>query len=279
MVPKFRPKILDYIVIDGKKIGYIAGINLKPIDYEDEDTMRKYIESISKLKEEDCENIFSEEMEYLDEGIKKTIEMETSLSFSNGKNIRLYNLPMIIEDLGKRLNRDFRRAELLLISQNREEILDVIYSISHIFNFISLIGIGKEEGEEVYSTILDDIGISIFQPINLESTLKNYDIIVNLEDKVIFDIKGIGRNTLVFDFSILKPFKILKKNVVIDDIKMYVQSLGTMNGFPIEQKISSSLYEGLFGEFKERYCQISTRNDDYSIEEYIEQIIRIKGGF
>lgn len=278
-VPVFKTRILDSITVDHKVIGNIAGINLKPIDYKNKEIFKKYILSILKMKNETHKEIFIEELEHFNIEIKEEIERETSMKFPTGREIQLYNLPIIIENLAKKTNKDLLKEEVLIISNDRKEAIELIYLLANIFNFISLLGIVEEEKEEVYREILDNTGISIFQPVNVENTLNQYGIIINLSNRLPFKLKEITKTTLVFDFSKYKPFSILGNNSIIYDINMKMEDLDTGGNFIISKNISSSLYEGLFGEKLEKYCQISTKYNSYDIDEYINQIIRIKGEF
>ncbi len=276
-LPILRPRILDELVIQEKNIGDIAGINLRDISYEKEDYLGRYLEAILKVKREDHKYIFIEELEFSGGGIIKYIEDYTSLRFPTGKEIRLYNLPFIIEELGKNLHRNFQKEEILLISNNKEEIIDTIYSISHIFNFISIIGIDDEQGEEIYDIIFENTGLSIFQPKNVDNILKDYGVIVNLEDRLLFDEKNINRKTIIFDFSISRPLRTFEKNQIIYDIKLDTHRLGTLHGFKMDACISSRMYECIFGREMARCCGIVARDNFYNIDEYAESNIRIKG--
>lgn len=278
-IPTFKTRILDSISMDHEAIGYIAGINLKSIDYKDEEMLKRYILNILKIKDKNYKEIFIEELEYFNVEIKEEIEKTISMKFPTGKKIKLYNLPIIIEDMARKANKDLLKEEVLIISDNRKEAVELICLLGNIFNFISLLGIVEEEKEEVYREILDSTGISIFQPINIENSLNQYGIIINLSDNLFFDPKEITRKAIVFDFSRYKPFSVLDNNSIIYDINIKVEGLAIGEGLVVRENISSSLYEGLFGKSLRRYCQVVTKYNNLYIDEYINQIIKIKGEF
>src|SRR5699024_1305609 len=115
------------------------------------------------------------------------IQFETSMEIPKGLDIKLYNIPLILKEISRIQKKDIGKEEVLIISSDRDNIIKTIDSISNVFNFISLIGLDKDEEDELCSEILKTRGLSIFQPKNLEKNLNRYNIIINLEEEFYID--------------------------------------------------------------------------------------------
>lgn len=258
-------------------VAQVAGVNLKPIEYKDPKVLAKYVENVLKIKDESYERIFIEELDREYTEVKRSIETKTSLTFPTGKNIMYYNLPMIIKDISKIMRKDMSKQEVLLVVDNKEEALELINITGDIFNFISLIGLYGEEAEEIYEEVLDKMGISIFQPLDIEKTISDYGIIINQSEEPNLNLEKAKGKAIIFDLSISKIFSKVPRHLIINDIMLNLKNLDMKDNPWIASKVSSDIYEGLFIDDVVKYCQISTKNKSYYIEEYINQGMKIKG--
>lgn len=269
---------MDEIIIEDKLVAGIVGINLKPIDFREPKALREYLKNIIEINDGSYKRIFIEDINQGDVDIKEVIESETSLSFPTGKEIRYYNIPLIIRDVARIMKVDMSQQEVLLIVDKKEDALDIIDIVRNTFNFISLIGIRGEEAEELYEEVLDKTGISIFQPIDVEKTINNYEVIINQSEFINLNLDRIRKKSIIFDYSIYKPFKEAASQLVIYDVIISLRNLGIERNPWIEDKVCSEVYEGLFEDSRVEYCQISTETNFHHVEDYFNQAIKIKGG-
>src|SRR5699024_4321328 len=165
--PLFRPKEIDIIDKSFIEKIHIVGINLRAIDYKDPYTLNKFISNILMFKGEDNKSIYMEEVNSMDLQAIERIQFETSMEIPKGLDIKLYNIPLILKEIFRIEKKDIGKEEVLIISSDRDNIIKTIDSISNVFKFISLIGLDKEEEDELCSEILTTRGLSIFQPKNL----------------------------------------------------------------------------------------------------------------
>ncbi|MBC8591253.1 hypothetical protein [Wansuia hejianensis] len=278
-MPEFKSKILNNITKEEHVIGDVAGINLKPIDYKNPDKVDKLISSILKIKDEKHNLIYMEEINLMDYEIISAIEKGTSLKFPKGLDISLYNLPIILKEIFDKNNMEGIKKEVLIICQYKEMVYNIVNFISHMFKFISVIGIPENEKEEVYEAILKDTGISIFQPKNIDRNIRNYDIIINLSNELLVKVINIKRKSIVIDFSITKPFKSMDNPMVITDISLDITDSSIRDNDLIEDEISSRLYEGIFKNEHRTFCRLYSKNNLYNVEELANRQFQIKGEF
>lgn len=280
ILPKYKGKILESIVVNGEKIGNVLGLNLKEIDYSNEEILKEYIREIIDIKEDNYKTIYIEEVDSQDIKIKELIERETNLKFATGNEIKYYNIPLIIEDIFKFIKKDILKQEVLLIVDNKKDAIGIIKNIKDMFNFISLIGLYGSESKEIYKEVLEKYGISIYQPLEIRKSIGAYDLIINSSQEDRSYLKGIKR-TIIFDFNRLGIKKDVQRNLIINDIKFNIKDHNMEENIWIGNIISSESYESIFPSRMERYYKVSVgeKGNYYNIEEYIDESIRIKGMF
>lgn len=268
------------MIVNEMVVAYIVGLNLKTIDYYNTEELRGYVENILKIEKDYHKSIYIEEINFNYSDIKEFIEENTSLNFPDGKEIRYYNIPIIAKDIFEAIEKDISKQEILLIVDNKKDALELINIVKDTFKFISLIGIYGNEAKELSEELLEEYGISIFQPLNLKASLKDYDVIINNSEEKFDYLKEIRKRTIIFDFSKDKVFKDLEKGFVIHDIKLNIKGEYDIgNDHWVDNIISSNLYKGLFRTDLEEYYKISIgrKMKDYYVGEYIDENIKIKG--
>lgn len=276
MMPHYKGRKIQEIIKDEEVVGHIYGFNLKPLKYDDEKELEQYISKIKEVIDVEYTSIYIEETLPLE--VKKTIEDGLSIIHTDGKDIRIYNIPYIIEALIHKLKRDIIKEEILVLSNNKEECLKIIDPLSNEFSFISVFGLNEIDGEEVYEEILDNTGISVYLPQGNSISLRRYGLIINTVDHLSLTFKDIRKNAVIIDFSETKSFAGVNR-YVIEDITIEISNLGFIDNPWINDEISSDLYRCLFKEEYRRFCRIFRDNSWITIDDFINQGNKIKGGY
>lgn len=279
MIPKLKPKIIESIDMEDKTIGKVAGINLKNIDLENEIDINAYIKSIKKIMDIDFNNIYIEGQDEFDDNALDLIQKELSLNIDKGYITKLDHLPIMIKNIFRFTGEDIREKEVLIILDDIKGVKGLIETVSKQCKFVSIYGLNESENEDIYEYILEQTGLSVFCPINLDNVIKNYSLIINLSKSVFTDnlYKKTKRSTIIFDLGgnekkfhtiqdfgyKLKDFKLKETvylNKVINSSEFYAFKAATGREDIIPKYIISGKYR-------------------YSIQEYITQFIRFKGKF
>lgn len=117
-------KRLQDIIIGNDVVGHIYGINLKPLNISNKEDIEEYIFNIKEFIELEYTSIYIEEELPLE--VIKIVEDSLSISSSVDNDIRLYNIPHIIEALIPKIKRDICKEEILIISHKREKPLELL---------------------------------------------------------------------------------------------------------------------------------------------------------
>lgn len=281
ILPKYRPRAIDNITKGETVIGRILGINLKPIDLSVDSYFDEYVNKILNLKSEEDNLLYIEGLENIDTKILKEIELRTSMTIPTGEKIWLYNLPILLKQLLKHLNENSFGDEVLIICGDKEKTLELIKILPEDLRFISIIGKKEDVLEEIYETILDETGISLFQPSNIENTIKNYNVIINLSDDVIGDFKSIRRKAIIFDLSNTKSLSEIveeyKYNIIINSISISIKDTDILKNNWVGERVSPRVFELLMADKFKEFHKIQWKNQDYTIKEIINSEIKIKG--
>jgi len=277
LMPSIKPKIIEDILIEEQLVGRIAGVNLKPFDPKFKTNLDIYLMSINGLKDEDDTNLFIEGQENFSKEILYYIEEYTGLEISDGENNKIKNLPVILKEVYNLLKEDIREKEVLIICDDKEKIKRIIKHIANDLRFITAIGYGKENYEDIYEAILEDTGLSIFHTSNIDRILENYSIIINLMDNVNIDFSKARRNCIIFNFSKGDFSRNTKRPAFIEGFGFEFENLNIDAAKWINNKINSSLFEGLMGDKTKKAKYIYAGKDYYTINDYINLYIKIKG--
>lgn len=281
LLPKYRPRVIDDITRGEKVIGRVLGINLKDIDLSIDSCLDEYINNILNLKTEEDKQLYIEGLEDIEANTLKEIETRTSMAIPTGEKNWFYNVPIILEQLLKLLNEKSFENEVLIICGDKVKTYELIKTIPENLSFISIVGKNEEVLEEIYEMILEDTGISLFQPSNIESTIRDYNVIINLSDEVIWDFKNIRRKAIIFDLSstklLSKTIENYKHNIIINSISISIKDTDILKSIWLGEDVSPIVFELLMGDECKEFNRIQWKNQDYSIKEFINKEIKIKG--
>lgn len=274
---RFKPEIIDEIQgIDGI-IGKVAGINIKSIDFNDELDLNHYIKSIEKLKTDSYERLFIEEFREISKEKIDYLQKSLNIIIDDGEYIRLLHLPLVIKEILKNVKSDLKEKEVLVISDNKEKTKIIIKSIAPDFRFITATGCEHNDHEEIYKYILEETGLSLFYSTNINKILGNYSIIINLIDNVRLDNSKIKKNCFIFDFAKGSSLRNRRRPPVINDFAFDINELGISNNKWIGNKANSRLFYSLCGKENHRVKYLTSVKDYFTIKDYIECFVNIKG--
>lgn len=278
ILPKIKPKIIDNIMREEEIIGKIAGINLKHIDFSDEYKLNEYLNAIIKLKGEDYTKLFIEGYDKLGKEIKDYIQEFTNMKILDGEETRINNLSSVIKHIYNLSQENLDEKEILVICDDKEKTKRIIKEISKDVRFVTAIGCEKYN-DEIYEYILEETGLSLFYPTNIDRILENYSMIINFMDNLCIDFTRARRNSIVFDFRKENFFGNKKRTPFIEDFAFNLKDLGINENRFIENKISSNLFEAIIDDRKEEIKYLYSEGKYYSIEDYVNLFVKVKGKF
>lgn len=276
MKTKYKAKKIGQILRSDYLVGHICGVNLQGLNYEDQEEMEDYISSIKDIIDDEYNYLYIEES--LPLNIKRAIADSLSIDLCEGRDIRLYNISYIIKALKSQWKDDIIKKEILIVTSDKDEVLEIIYSICDEFSFISVLGLNNEDGEDVYEKVLDDLGISLYYPNRVNISLKRYGIIINLEDNALINLKEVKNKAIVMDFSEIKPFSKVNR-YVIEDISIDISDLGLDDNPWIGKEIGSDLFKSLSEGSYKRFNRIYKNDELLTIVDFLNQGLKIKGGY
>ena len=283
MISKFKTKIIDTVEIEDKIAGKIVGINLKDINFEIQKDINEYLKSIKNIIDLDLDNVYDnlyiEGQEDMDDEVIRYIEEEVALNIDSGNSNRIEYLPEMIENIFKALKEDPYEKELLIIGEDLDIIKDVAIKMSDKFKFISIYGMDEDKNEDLYDSILESKGISIFSPTDLSKVIRSYSVIINLSDFVFNEsnYRRAKKSAIIFDFCNKN-----KKLDTIHDFTYKIKNLKGEEGNYFDKGINSSLCECFKATVGEDYIipkNIISKGKVYRIQEYIELYLKSKGKF
>jgi hypothetical protein len=278
LLPKIKPNIIDDIIKNESLIGKIAGINIKPIEFNDEKELEKYIIGIRNIKTENCTNLYIEDHKYISDEILEYIENTLDMNISKGISTKIFHVPLIIKKIYTLLREDLGEKEVLILSEDKEILKKIIKGVSKDLKLITAIGYDNKYENEIYEYILEETGLSLFCSSNINKILGNYSIIINLMKDFNLDIEKIKRNCLIFDFSresLAK--KEARKSNKIGDFVFQLEDTDINKMKWIEKDVHSDLYESLNGNCEKDISYLSCENDYYTIGEYVNLFMKHRG--
>ncbi len=279
ILPKIKPNVIDDIMRGNDIVGKIAGINLKPIDFNDKHEFREYLNVLIKFKEDESyDRLFIEGCKDLDKEIIFNIEEFTNMKISDGEYIKITNLSKVMKEICNLLKDNLEEKEILIICDNKERMKKIIKGISRNVRFITAIGC-EEDNEEIYEYILDETGLSLFYPSNIERILGNYSIIINLIDNLEINFSKVRRNCIIFDFVDGIYLDNKKSFFPIKDFAFNLNDLGINENRWIRGEVLSSLAESLICNNIEAVTYLYSQGKHYTIKDYVNSFIRVKGKF
>lgn len=275
-LPRFKPVIIDDIVKDDTVIGKVVGINLKPIDISKKSDLQAYINAIKKIITEEYSRLFIEGLENYNEEILIKLQESLNMKIVDGESIRISNLSFAMENIYRFLKDNSNEKEVLILCDNKEMTKRIIKEIAKSIRFVTVSGCDKDSNEEIYEYILEETGLSLFYPYDIQRIIEHYNIIINLLDNVNLDFSKIRKNCIIFDLSKNKVLS-NKRFISIDDFGFHIKDMGINGNKWINNKISSGLYESLIGCQKHNIKYLIIKNQYYLIKDYVNSCLRMKG--
>lgn len=274
LLPRFKPRVIEEIRRDGNTIGKVVGINFKEFDYYNDSEWQLYIDGINILKGPDDTNIYIEgSSKYPIDFLKKINEL-TELKFSSGYNIRISNLPILLKEVYKSLGREMNSTDTLIMSDERKIVLDILEVLSEEINFFTVYGIDSALKDEFYEEVLENTGISIFQPNKIDKIIKNYGTVINFSNKIDIENFYFRNQSVIIDFSVEKPLKSMQKKNILYIQDIILESKITSRW--ISEYVNPELFVCVNG-VETTFSQIFTNNDFYFIDDYVRGFIKKKG--
>lgn len=282
LIPVIRPKNLENIYdIDGNVLGKICGIFLKHYPEEKDEIVENTIKALDSLKEEYIRSIIFEDRFLFNRKDLKLIEARTNLKVIDGKKILLTFLPLALKEIYSLLGEDSKNKEVLIIGDDEKETKEIIEAIYKEVGFVTITGpYSKDIADNIYETILEKTGLSIFYSKNIDKILKNYSIIINLIDDCSIDLSKIRKEAILFDFSASKDLKknrVEKGRAIIEDFIFKEKNLKIKESKYLPTSVFSSMYEELADLNRGDLMGFYIDNNIYSIEEFIDKNIKNKG--
>lgn len=279
MMPKFKPEIIDTIEMEGRTIGKIAGINLKDVDLKDENDINAYLKSVKSIMPMNFKDLYIEGQEKISKDIIETIEEKLHLNIEPGYKNKIKYLPHMIQNIFKALKEEQSQREFLIIGRDPNGIKEVAVNIADQFKFISIYGMGEDESDDVYEYVLEKTGASIFVPTDLKGVIKNYSVIINLDDSTLNELhyRNIKKGVIFFDFGTNN-----REFDAIQDFEYKIKNFKSKQIACFAKAINSSICEGFKNELGDDCIVpsgIISRGEVYEIDEYIKLFIRFKGKF
>lgn len=276
LIQKFKPKIADVIYNnDGNKIGLISKFNFENMDIEN------LIKKVNNVKEKDTKYLLIENVNLLNRESIYKIERETNLKVLDGINIKAHYLPIVLKKLHILLDENLREKEILFFCGDKNITENFILNLSKEVRYITLVGDNEdiiEDNEDIIEdiskTILEDTGLSIFHSKNIDRILKNYSIIINLDENIEINIDKFRKTAIIFDFSFGKDLKPLESYGIIEDFVFKADRLNIKKNSYIEDNILSPIYEYFNLLAAEDLKGLLMEKKEYSPKSFIDVKIR-----
>lgn len=237
------------------------------------------MKAIKEIKEVEDTNLYIEGQEYFKQDVLDYIEEMVDMKISNGEDTKIKYLPMIMKDIFKSMKDSLEEKEVLVICDDKEKSKKIIKGISKDAVFITAIGCNKDEQEEIYDYILEEVGLSLFYPSNINRVLENYSLIINFTDNIKYDFSRTRRNCVFFDFGFGNNIGNRKKFPIIKDIGFSLKDLGLNETKWLDKVVKASVREALEEKNGQSKVYLYIDNDYYLIKDYINLFIKVKGHF
>ncbi len=282
--PKIKLKLLTAMRNEkGDIIGKAIGVFLTYKDLSNDQYIEAIIKGVEKYRDEDVNNIVFEDRKILDDYKISIIEKETGLKIINGKKVLIRFLPLVLKKIFWEIGEESINYEILLISSGKENIKPLIKEFSRMIRFLTVYVEDEKKISKVKEDIFSETGLSIHYTKNIDKTLANYYIIINLSNTISLNVDKFKYKSIVFDFSsnnkVSKEIKIKNKEcIVIEDFIFWNNNLFLVkdNAFELGGDISSNLYE-VNNNFNEKdFKGLMLNGREYSIEELVKRKIKAR---
>lgn len=277
-IPKIRPRIIHNIKGEETEDIIVAGINIKPIDLNNSHDLDGYLQGIREVLTEDISRIYIEGQEKLNYKILKYIEDNINIKVFYGEDIKIKYLPYIMKKIYRVLKDNLEEKEVLILDDNVNRVKKIIEAISKYLGYITVVGLDEQEQNQLYEYILEETGISIFYPYNIEKIAGNYSIIINFMDNAELLFNRLKKHSLVFDFSQGEYEGLKNRPPLIRDFYFIFKNIKVEN-LIVDTKISSSLFESLSLTQYSDDVLLYAEDIHYTIRSYVDNFMKFKGRF
>jgi hypothetical protein len=202
------------------------------------------------------------------------IENETNLKVLDGINIKSHYLPIVLKKLYILLDESLEEKEILLFCGDKKITENFILALCKDAKFITLAGDNEKIIEDISKSILENTGLSIFYSKNIDRILKNYSIIINLNENTEINMAKVRKGAIIFDFSFEKVLKDSESYGIIGDFIFKTDGLNIKKNPYIENNISSHIYEYFNRARIEDLKGLLIGKQEYSPENFIDVKIR-----
>lgn len=280
-----KPRIVcNFINADNDNVqGYGVGLfitykNLKKPEY-----LSHLIDAVNKIKTEDTKNIIIESIHTLNQDDIAEIENKSGLKVSNGREQIIANILYVLEEIFNLRNQKLGEKEILIISDDTELTERVVSDIAKKTRFLSIVSKDHMFSEKITNDILFNTGLSLQLIKKLEKSINKFDIIVNLDSKLLIDIYKIKRRAIIIDISIGRILEGLMKNnrtdilVISDLLYKKMQSLKCNPEISIfEKEVPSYIYEAIIYDKRNIPVGIRANEKSYTIKEAVDKYLGYK---
>ncbi|WP_042681036.1 hypothetical protein [Anaerosalibacter massiliensis] len=274
-IRKIRPKMItDFTNNKKETIGKGIGIFIPNSNkLSKEELIEGILKGVEKFKSSKSRNIVLYNLDILELKDFQYIEKKTGLRILNGKQTMVEFLPMVLKELSTFLERKLIDEEILIISDNSFLTYDLIKDLSNRFKFLTIVGNDGYWIEDISKKIYDTTGLSIFYTRDINRILKNYSIIINLNEDVLIDIYKLKSTTIVFDLSIKKllarRINSSNKNIlVIEDFLFSCEELLLERKiFDLGKEVPSYKYEVFQDNNIENFRKVVVNIEEYTLRD------------
>lgn len=254
---------------------------MKSIDFNCKKEIKEYVIGIKKLGIENFDGLYMEDSRYISKEVINYMEDEIGLKILSNKYSKVPYIPLVIKAIYNILNENLKSKEVLVISKNKEASKKIIKEIAKITQFITNSGCNLDDSEDVYEYILKETGLSLFTSPNVDKILGKYSIIVNLNDDFKLESMNINRNTIIFDLN-REEYLECEKNInsrlyKIKDFGFDLEDLGVSKNKWLTSIVNMQLHDLIIGEIPVNVKYLYLGEDWYSIKNYVNSFIKLKG--
>lgn len=238
------------------------------------------VKGVEKFKTSKTKTIVLDRLDPINLEDLDYIEEVTKLKVLDGKKVMIDFIPLVLKELSNLLKIELIDEEILVIGDDGHLTYDLVSQLSKEIRFLTVIGDDEKWIEDISKKTYDDTGLSIFYTENVNKILKNYSIIINLNEYMYIDIGKLRGKTIVFDLSFQKVLadKINKYNkniLVVEDFLFDSEDLIIEKLiFGGEKEIPSYKYEVFQRIINKDLKKVFVNNRKYTLEALVDKKIK-----
>lgn len=203
------------------------------------------------------------------------------MKIASSEEIKITHIPLVIKSIYSLLYEDPNNKEVLFICRNKEVSKKAIKEITRVSKFITMLGCNLDDSEEVYQYVLEETGLSLFTSTNIDEILGRYSIIINLDEDFKLESSKIKKNAIVFDLNRKSNLQHEKNNnsriYKIKDFGFDLNELKINNNEWLSPRVDMELYNLINGERPGKVKYLYIENNWYSIKDYLNSFVKLKG--